>query len=298
MNGNCTAATDTKKNLSVKDLCERNIWKGKAQATAFWVLWFQNGVLLALFRLLILIIFTPLSLCLPLTRRRQFYRYLLLIMGIRIRCNLSWDEAKKHTDGCVVALNHISIFDHFPVLAMPGATVMVDHSDSVFGRAVGFLLFKGSGSTYWRVSNVKQIVKNFRHWHKSPEGTALYITPEATINNGRGLFRFRPEFMIRGRPVVPLAMKLSVPFGLTPNPLMSSGAAKFLRLIMSPCLTFNLDFLPPHTPMQRYKDKQAEQAFADGVQNSIAEHLDIPATHFTREDKYLYREEVSRERHI
>lgn len=282
----------------IENLCDERLWEGSPLNKLYWLLWCPAGIAVALIRLALLLAYTPLSLCFAAVTRRKLYRGLLWALGVRVRCNMNWVEVERHTDGCVVALNHISIFDHFPVLAMPGATVMVDHADSLFGKLVGILLFKGAGSTYWKVSNIKTIVSRFREWHRTPEGTTLYITPEATINNGRGLFRFRPEFMIRGRPVIPLAMKLHVPLGLIPNPLTSSGSSKFIRLIMSPYLIFDLTFLATHPPLKNPHDKDAGQAFADGVQGAIAAHLNIPATWHVREDKYRYRDEVLNERYI
>lgn len=109
-------------------------------------------------------------------------------MGIKITCNLDYEAVRTHTNGCIVAANHISVFDHFPALAMPLSTLMVHHVDSIAGKVMGFLLFKGSGTSYWEVNNLKQMVKKFRDWKKSPDGVALYVTPEATINNRRGFF--------------------------------------------------------------------------------------------------------------
>jgi ancient ubiquitous protein 1 len=169
---------------------------------------------------------------------------------------------------------------------------MVANADSPIGLATAYLLFQCSGASFWKARDKRQLVRHFCNWRKTPQGIALYTTPEATINNGRALFRFRPEFLTRGRPVVPLAMKLNAPFGLTPNPLSSSGAMKFLRLLMMPWLEFEMTFLERQTPAEN----QTGQAFADQVQACVAAHLAIPATRWTRDDKYAFRDTREQQR--
>lgn len=243
------------------------------------------GCLLAFNRLQAVIIVSLLAWPLPKAVKRVMYQSLLFIMGVKISCKMSSEEVARHTDGCIVALNHISVFDHFPVLAMPMATIIVANSDSPIGAATAYLLFKCSGGRFWKVVDKKMLAMRLRNFRKNPSGTALYTTPEATINNGRGLFRFRPELLNRGLPVVPLAMRLKLPFGLTANPLHSMGLMKFFRLLMMPWLEFEIHYLPP----QIRAGDQSDQDFADQVQGCIATHLGIPATHWTREDKYDHR---------
>lgn len=273
---------------SVAALCTLHAWSGNA----LWrTLYLPFGCALALNRLQAVIVISLLAWPLPAGAKRIMYRLLLLILGVKITCKKTPDEVAAHTDGCIVAANHISVFDHFPVLAMPSATIIVANSDSPIGAATAFLLFKCSGGTFWKVSDKKMLARRLRDFRRNAIGTALYTTPEATINNGKGLFRFRPELLNRGLPVVPLALRLNLPFGLTANPLHSPGVMKFLRLLMMPRIEFEMSYLAPLTRAEH----QSDQDFADQVQASIATHLKIPAYHFTREDKYTYRSTVTRE---
>lgn len=277
------------KNDDVILLCDHAVFQGGKKNPILWALWFPLGILVALCRVTLLVIYTVLIQACSVETKKKSYIRLLRLIGIKVTSNLDYDTVKKHTNGCVVAANHISVFDHFPALAMPLSTLMVHHVDSIAGKVMGFLLFKGSGSAYWQVTDLKQMVKKFREWKKSPDGVALYVTPEATINNRRGLFRFRHDFLVRGRPVVPMAMTLRLPFGLSPNPIDSSGIAKFLRLLTSPTLHFNLDYLDTIPAYVSEAESGTPQEYADRVQQSIAQHLGIPATHVTREEKHQYR---------
>ena len=279
------------KNEDVTLICDTALFPGDKRNPILWALWFPFGIIAALLRVILLIVYTVLIQAFSDSIKKKAYSVLLRVMGIRIKCNLSYAELEKHTDGCVVASNHISIFDHFPALAMPLCTLMIDHTDSFAGKVMGFLLFKSSGSSYWRVSNLKQMMKSFREWKKSPSGIALYVTPEATINNGQGLFRFRPDFLVRGLPVVPVAITIQLPFGLSPNPLDSSGAVKFIRLLTSPTINFETIYLPRLPAYVCEAESGTPQEYADQVQQRIAQRLSIPATRVTREDKYEYRAE-------
>ena len=70
------------------------------------------------------------------------------------------------------------------------------------------------------------------------------------------------------------------------------GLATLARLFMAPRLRFELTYLPPLTRV----DGEDGQAFADRVQQAIADHLGIPATTHTVEAKRAYRERLRQER--
>ena len=61
---------------------------------------------------------------------------------------------------------------------------------------------------------------------------------------------------------------------------------------MAPRLTFELTYLPALTP----EAGEDGQAFADRVQQAIADHLGIPATTHTVEAKRAYRDGLRRKR--
>lgn len=271
--------------LPIAMLCDRQVW-------AFPSLWrtayLPFGAVLAVARLLAIPVFSLTALLLPARGKPRLFRMLLAVMGLRITYNLNRQEIGAHVEGCVVAANHISLLDNFLVSSLPYTTIMV--GDPVRGAnplsvAIGYLAFHCAGGTFWTVRDRRQLVRRLATWKGSPRGTALYVTPETTINNGQGLFRFQPEFLARGMPVVPLALSLKTPFGLNPHPLHASGSATVLRLLMMPSLRYDLTYLPRQT---RQPD-QSPEAFARQVQETVANHLGIPATAWSRDDKHAFR---------
>ncbi|KUI99416.1 hypothetical protein [Vibrio sp. MEBiC08052] len=274
-----------RQDVPISTLCDVKLWN---HFSALTVLYMPFGLLLLLFRLLLIGTYGLVFPIFPHAKRKSVYRVFIRLLGIQVRCNMTPEAVGQHTAGCVVASPHVSIFDHIPGLAMPHATLMIDKADSPLGKFVGYILFKGSNSSYWLVRNQRQLVQCFREWNKTPEKHALYITPEATLNNGQALFRFRPEFMIRGQPVVPVALKVRLPFGLSPSPMMSPGYVRFMTILMMPYIHFEVAYLDK----LHYSREQAPQEFADTVQQAVADYLNIPATHWTRDDKYSYKEQL------
>ncbi len=267
----------------VAGLCTRETW---AYPCLLRQLYLPFGCVLAGLRLLSMVVVSLVAWPLPLAARRMMYRGLLGIMGIRIRCTHSSRQIALLTDGCVVAANHVSVIDPFAILAMPGATLVASSGYNRFIAFTAFLLLKCSGGQFWNGSDKKAFSRNLHKLRTHPQGTVLYTTPEATINNGRGLYRFRTGLLSRGLPVVPLAGRLILPFGLVASPLHASGLASFLRLLMMPWAICEMTYLER---LER-QEQQSSQAFADQIQARIAQHLGIAATQWTRDDKHQYRQ--------
>lgn len=99
------------------------------------------------------------------------------------------------------------------------------------------------------------------------------------------MFRFNPTLLGRGLPIVPQALHLSTNLGLVAHPFLSGGLATLARLLMLPFVTFEVAILP----VLEQAGEESPQEFADRVQRTIADHLDIPATRFTVADKHAYR---------
>lgn len=268
---------------SVAGLCTRETWAYRCLRRQVYL---PFGCVLAGLRLLSMVVVSLLAWPLPLAARPVMYRGLLWIMGIRIRCCHSSRQITLITDGCVVAANHVSVIDPFAILAMPGATLVAASGYNRFIAFTAFLLLKCSGGQFWNGADKKAFSRNLHKLRTNPQGTALYTTPEATINNGRGLYRFRAGLLSRGLPVVPLAGRLILPFGLVASPLHASGLASFLRLLTMPWMICEMSYLE----RCERQEQQSGQAFADQIQARIAQHLGIAATPWTREDKHRYRQ--------
>ncbi|MCF5663739.1 1-acyl-sn-glycerol-3-phosphate acyltransferase [Pseudomonas petroselini] len=268
---------------SIAGLCTRKTW---AFPSVLRQLYLPFGCVLACVRLVSMIAVSLIAWPLPVGAKRILYRGLLWILGIRIKCALSPRQISTLTSGCVVAANHVSVIDPFAILAMPGATLV---ASSGYNRVVAFtalLLIKCAGGHFWNGADKKTFSRNLQKMRTNPQGTALYTTPEATINNGHGLYRFRAGLLSRQLPVVPLAGRLILPFGLVASPLHASALASFLRLLMMPWMVCEMTYLER---LER-EEHQSGQAFADQIQARIAQHLGIAATHWTREDKHRYRQ--------
>lgn len=222
--------------------------------------------------------------------RRPLFQLLLIIFGIKIKCNIPIEKVRTHTQGCVVAGNHVSVFDFIPSLMMPLSTVMVVNTSGKASFLIEYLFFLISGAKCWRVEDLRSLSRHFGEWRKDRTKTALYTTPEGTINNGSGLFRFRPDFLNKGFTVVPLAIKLKLPFGVSAHPVPMSGTLRFLRLLMMPFLYFEWSYLSQRVPTK----SQSKQAFADEIQANIAEYLGVQTTTFTPEDKRKFVLESSK----
>lgn len=270
----------------VAGLCTHHTWEGPALPRYAYL---PLGCLLATIRLLSLLVLSLLAWPLPPAAKRVIYCTLLFVMGIKLKCNLSTQEVKNLTDGRVIALNHLSVCDYFPLLAMPSAVGTMFDVTHPLVKAMFFLLSKRSGKCFWNVNDKRELAKNLHAFRNTPQGTALYVAPEATINNGLGLYAFRPSLLNRGFAVVPLAMRLSLPLGLTAAPLHSSATRSFLRLLLMPWLSFEMTYLPP----QQRNENQSPEDFARQIQVCIATELGIAATPWTREDKHDYRKASS-----
>lgn len=267
---------------SVAGLCSLDTW---AFPSVLRQLYLPFGVVLAGLRLASIIAVSLVAWPLPLGLRRAMYRGLLWVLGIRIRCALSPQQIATLTRGCVVAANHVSVIDPFAILAMPGATLVASTGYNRFVALTAFLLIKCSGGQFWNGADKKTFSRKLQQMRTFPQGTALYTTPEATINNGQGLYRFRAGLLSRKLPVVPLAGRLVLPFGLVASPLHASALASFLRLLMMPWMICEMTYLER---LER-QPHQSGQMFADQIQARIAQQLGIAATPWTREDKHHYR---------
>ncbi|NBB66072.1 hypothetical protein GVN18_43180 [Pseudomonas sp. ODNR1LW] len=243
------------------------------------------GVLLASARLLLVGLAAPWLLILPEGLTRRLSGCLLWAMGVRVVCNLDRDDLARLTDGCVVAANHVSVLDLLAVCGQPQACILIAQDGGLIGNISFLPLARGVGAELWRVADKTAFARRFARWRRNPGGRCLYVCPEQTIGNQRGLFRFHATLLDRGLPIVPLAARLDTPFGVRADPMMSSKAANFFRLLGLPTVRFELDYLPRMAPLQG----EASADFARRVQEAIAEHLGIPATDWTPEDKRALR---------
>ena len=274
---------------SVAGLCDHSPWSKKS---ALLYLYLPLGAILMLARVLLVASLYCASFALPDSINRRLYRIQILLLGIRVKFNLTLNEIRQHTDGCVVAANHVSALDTFTVLSLPQVTIMVGNplkSLNFFSRLWHSSAVTFSGASFWLVSDRREFARHLRSWREHPEGTSLYTTPEMTINNQRGIFKFNTAFVCLDMPVVPLALTVENCFGMKHHPVNSSRLAIFLRLLMMPRLDFTLSYLD-----KMVRDPgESKDDFAHRIQHSIADHLRVAATQWTAADKHAYRKTLA-----
>ncbi len=266
---------------SVAGLCDFDDWT--KQSTIFY-LYLPFGIIIFLVRIMVL--FVSGLLIIPLSRniKCQVLQIVLWMIGIQIKRNMNHQQIEQHTLGSVIAINHVSVFDFFLSLIQPNATVVLVHTPGNISKLMISFLMKVSGVNCWRIADKRQLAKYLIQWRKAPRKISLCVTPEATINNGRGLFSFRPEFLSRGFAVVPIAVSMKTPFGISAHPALASGPRRFLRLFMMPWIRFEMTYLQKKTQAKG----QSKEAFAQEIQQDIAHQLGIPATKWTKEEKHDY----------
>ena len=274
---------------SVSALCSPGPWP---RGSLFLGLYFPVGLLLLVSRIAMLLLFYGLSPVVPKFLKKTLYRVQVFSLGIKIRCKWTEEEIRMHTQGCVVAANHVSAMDAFFALALPNATIMVGNpisSLNLFGRICYASAFDFSGAKFWFISERRALVKHLKSWRDNPAGTTLYTTPEMTINNQRGIFKFNTAFVCLDMPVVPLAITVRNCFDMQLQPVKSSNFMIFVRILMLPGIVFNLDYLGKTA---RFAG-ESKECFAKRIQTSIANHLGVPATEWTAADKHAYRKAIA-----
>jgi len=269
----------------VSHLCDLDAWPPTAGPPP----WRRPlGVVLAAARMALALLVAPLAMALPPAASRRLFPLVRRAMGVRVVCNLTPDEVVSLTDGCVVAFNHVSVLDLLAACAQPQATIIIAQDGGPLGRATIMPLARSSGARFWRIADKKALARRIAQWRRHPAGTSLYVTPEETIGNQKGLFQFQASFLARGFPVVPVALRLTTPYGVNADPLLSAKLANFLRLLSLPAVTFEILYLPR---LERGPD-ESKTAFARRVQQAIAQRLEIPATDWTPADKHAFRAQV------
>ncbi|MEM6738433.1 MAG: hypothetical protein AAF620_20440, partial [Bacteroidota bacterium] len=140
--------------------------------------------------------------------------------------------------------------------------------------------------TTWNLLSKRELAVHFKAWRKDLSKKAVFVVPEKTINNGKGLFLFDPEFIGKGFNVIPLVIDISLPFGLHPHATHLSYIGRLQRLFMLPYTSFKVSALSGKSK----KENQSREAFAKEVQTEIAQFLKIPSTNYSHLDKKAFME--------
>lgn len=275
--------------VNVSELCDICIFKSNHHFFLF-LLWIPIGFLLFLVRIISIILLFLLLYLKLIKKNNTLYRFAIWILGIRISRNFQMKELIQHINGCVIPTNHISLFDILITADLPNTTIMIGKpiKETCFMvRMLFAFLSQFSSTKFWHVIERRTLVNLLNRWREFPNGTSLYTTPEMTIGNGKGLFSFNSAFVCMGMPVVPMAVKIKLPFGMNPHPLLSNGDKILLRLLMLPSVKFELTFLDKVTRQQ-----ESKESFTKKIQSLIAEQLGIKATDITAKDRHYYKKKL------
>lgn len=274
--------------LGVSELCDHCAWSAKSP----WLYaYLPIGAMLFMLRSMAITGIYLLSFVTPPPLKTSLYKIQKRVLGIKVKLNASLDQIRSHTDGCIVASNHVSMMDAIVSSGLPNATLMIGQplkQLDIFNRMLITSALNLSGVKQWHVVDRRGLAKNIQRWRKNQSGTTLYTTPEMTIGNQRGIFKFNSAFLCFDLPVVPLAVKVKNPIGLNLCPINSSSKAMLLRLLMLPKIEFHLSYLDA---LQR-SEEESKEDFAKRVQRSIGENLGISATEWTAADKHAYRKQL------
>eukprot|EP00873_Tetraselmis_striata_P015839 jgi/Tetstr1/436103/TSEL_024951.t1 len=117
------------------------------------------------------------------------------------------------------------------------------------------------------------------------EGIAesVHLFPEGGMTNGTGMMRFSRGFVrfSRDLPVVPMALRVRVPLGVSTHTLTSSFAANLFWFSFAPWISFTCTVLPP----MRMEAGESPGRFAQRLEKAVAEELGVPVAELTIQAK-------------
>lgn len=124
---------------------------------------------------------------------------------------------------------------------------------------------------------------------------SIHVFPEGVMTNGSGMVQFSRGFMRFGKalPIVPVALRVTVPWNIQTHTLTSNFAANLFWFSFVPWVRLDATVL---RPMSLSKG-QGNGAFVEGVQQSIATELGVGIADMTnQEKKQLVRQYSNRKR--
>lgn len=280
-----------KSSLKIEDLCNFNRFKttSLAQKICF-VLYIPFGVFLLCIRLLLCPIYAAMGLTINLVNKNMnkiiLIKFMLWTMGYITQFkHYSENYVTSRSSQKIIVTNHVAL-SGFWVLSQLGGTIVANSDASILER------WASAFSSVIYINNLKTIREKFTQYFLQNEKACIFISPEGTINNGEGLFLFQKFAFSLNKPIYPIAIKVTAPFGVNISTVSAnqklSHLCDYLWLFFLPFTKFELHFLP----MQHIYTEEKAADFATRVQNLIAKQLDIPATCLCAKDKQQLRQRL------
>ena len=187
----------------------------------------------------------------------------------------------------IVVSNHVALTG-FWVLSQFGGTVVASKDASLLEKMLSSLC------SVIFIHDLRSLRATIQRSFEQTSDLKIFISPEGTINNGKGLFRFQKFAFSLDKPVYPVVIRVIAPFGIkiatTSTNRSLSHICDYAWLLFLPYLKFELKFLPP----QVCENYESPTDFANRVQIMIADSLGIPATMLTSKDKQELRQRLSK----
>ncbi|MEM9984900.1 MAG: hypothetical protein AAF804_07370 [Bacteroidota bacterium] len=270
--------------LASPELAEITLSQEHPMAKFCWYLYLPIGLVLGLVRvLLLLLVFAMTSIWKGIGNQLTNHA-ILAILGVRITYDRRPGELLKDLAGSIGAVNHVSVYDILIGLNLPNTTLLLAAPREKIPYLIIRKIIDHMPGTSWDLYDKRQLVRNFQAWTQTRSSHPIFVVPEKTINNGKGLFAFQSDFLHKAPQVVPLALRIWIPFGLHPHASYLSYAGRLLRLLALPIVHLSATALPP----RKQQVGQSNEAFARQIQEDIAAYLGIPATRWTHVDKRMF----------
>lgn len=247
------------------------------------VLYFPLGVLLASIRMALWVLL--LAADVPwLTDNNTSIAVLQRILGVQVNWHhLDRIPNKRH----VLVSNHLTAGDLMMLYSLPQHYIHLISAK---------LPERISQANHHRV----------RLWHATKEmyqdltdssahADPIHLFPEGVMTNGSGMVQFSRGFMRFGRslPIVPVALRVTVPWKIQTHTLTSNFAANLFWFCFVPWVRLDATILKPMS----LSEGQGNGAFVESVQKTIATELGVGIADITnQEKKQLIRQYSKRKR--
>ncbi|KAI7801578.1 lipid droplet-regulating VLDL assembly factor AUP1 isoform X1 [Triplophysa rosa] len=254
------------------------------------------------FILLLLLLYSPIGLCLMLLRifigvhvflvscalpdslvRRFIVRIMCSVLGLHVRQN---SPRLRDKTARLYVCNHVTHFDHNII------NLLTSCNTPLLEGPVGFLCWaRGFMELGQGIGSRTELTETLRRYCSSPGALPLLLFPEEDTTNGRaGLLKFSSWPFSVSDSIQPVALLVKRPF-IALNIPESSWLMELLWSFFVPFTVYHVRWLPPITR----ENGESHQEFASKVQELLATELGVISTQITKADK---AEHIKRRRHV
>ncbi|KAF5832270.1 hypothetical protein DUNSADRAFT_11913 [Dunaliella salina] len=254
--------------------------------------YFPLGVALAFSRVLLWVLCIAIDL--PVFRNRNVVDAYLALLGVKV----TWHNLHLLPKGFhVMVSNHTNCGDLMALFTLPQRYIHLI-SPAIPAKAMNtqnlpVVLRPAVLDTYDAIAAESA---------ESSSASPVHLFPEGAMTNGAGMLQFSrgfTKFSRPGTPVVPVALKTHIPWGIRTHTLTSSFALNLLLYSFCPQVHIEAVVLPPMVQGQGdggAHEGEGRGAFVKRVQGAIAEHLNVPITDVTIHQKRQMMREYEKKR--